>query len=188
MAEACEQLGTPVTGGNVSLYNESPASAVYPTPVIGMVGLIDDLDSITRSHFSTEGDTIVLLGTPTAELGGSEYLARVHHLVAGAPPHCDLKVERDLIEAVLASIEAGVVRSAHDSSDGGLAVALAECCIIDGGSHRSVVIRGVAHARAALRRGAGSHHHLDSRSDRAARGRNTPRRDEHDDRHCRVGR
>jgi len=133
MAEACEQLGTPVTGGNVSLYNESPASAVYPTPVIGMVGLIDDLDSITRSHFSTEGDTIVLLGTPTAELGGSEYLTRVHHLVAGAPPHCDLKVERDLIEAVLASIEAGVVRSAHDSSDGGLAVALAECCIIDRG-------------------------------------------------------
>ena len=133
MAEACEQLGTPVTGGNVSLYNESPASAVYPTPVIGMVGLIDDLDSITRSHFSTEGDTIVLLGTPTAEIGGSEYLARVHHLVAGAPPHCDLKGERDLIEAVLASIEAGVVRSAHDSSDGGLAVALAECCIIDRG-------------------------------------------------------
>ena len=133
MAEACEQLGTPVTGGNVSLYNESPASAVYPTPVIGMVGLIDDLDSITRSHFSTEGDTIVLLGTPTAELGGSEYLARVHHLVAGSPPHCDLKAERDLIEAVLASIEAGVVRSAHDSSDGGLAVALAECCIIDRG-------------------------------------------------------
>ena len=133
MAEACEQLGTPVTGGNVSLYNESPASAVYPTPVIGMVGLIDDLDSITRSHFSTEGDTIVLLGTPTAEIGGSEYLARVHHLVAGAPPHCDLKAERDLIEAVLASIEAGVVRSAHDSSDGGLAVALAECCIIDRG-------------------------------------------------------
>ena len=133
MAEACEQLGTPVTGGNVSLYNESPASAVYPTPVIGMVGLIDDLDSITRSHFSTEGDTIVLLGTPTAELGGSEYLARVHHLVAGAPPNCDLKGERDLIEAVLASIEAGVVRSAHDSSDGGLAVALAECCIIDRG-------------------------------------------------------
>ena len=133
MAEACEQLGTPVTGGNVSLYNESPASAVYPTPVIGMVGLIDDLDSITRSYFSTEGDTIVLLGTPTAELGGSEYLARVHHLVAGAPPNCDLKGERDLIEAVLASIEAGVVRSAHDSSDGGLAVALAECCIIDRG-------------------------------------------------------
>ena len=133
MAEACEQLGTPVTGGNVSLYNESPASAVYPTPVIGMVGLIDDLDSITRSHFSTEGDTIVLLGTPTAEIGGSEYLARVHHLVAGAPPNCDLKGERDLIEAVLASIEAGVVRSAHDSSDGGLAVALAECCIIDRG-------------------------------------------------------
>src|SRR5438067_1170346 len=90
MAEACEALGTPVTGGNVSLYNENPSGAVFPTPVIGMVGLIDDLDRITRAHFSTEGDAVVLLGTPTAELGGSEYLARVHHLVAGAPPHCDL--------------------------------------------------------------------------------------------------
>jgi phosphoribosylformylglycinamidine synthase len=133
MAEACDKLGTPVTGGNVSLYNESPTGAVYPTPVIGMVGLIDDLDNITRSHFASEGDTIVLLGTPTAELGGSEYLARVHRLVAGAPPRCDLDAERSLIDAVLASIEAGVVRSAHDCSDGGLAVALAECCIIDRG-------------------------------------------------------
>src|SRR5207237_7821652 len=105
----------------------------YPPAYIGMVALIDDLDSITGSHFSTEGDTIVLLGTPTAELGGSEYLARVHHLVAGAPPNCDLKGERDLIEAVLASIEAGGVRSAHDSSDGVLAVALADRCIIDRG-------------------------------------------------------
>src|SRR5207237_6919715 len=132
-AEACEKLGTPVTGGNVSLYNENPGGAVYPTPVIGMVGLIDDIDRITRAHFSTEGDSVVLLGTPTAELGGSEYLAGVHNLVAGAPPNCDLKGERDLIEAVLASIEAGGVRSAHDSSDGVLAVALADRCIIDRG-------------------------------------------------------
>jgi phosphoribosylformylglycinamidine synthase len=106
---------------------------VYPTPVIGMVGLIDDIDHITRSNFTTEGDSIVLLGTPTAELGASEYLARVHNVVAGSPPHCDLDAERGLIEAVLAAIEAGIVRSAHDSSDGGLAVALAECCLIDRG-------------------------------------------------------
>ena len=131
MAEACEALGTPVTGGNVSLYNENPAGAVFPTPVIGMVGLIDDLDRITRAHFSTERDTIVLLGDMTHELGGSEYLARVHGIVAGAPPVCDLARERNLVDAVLAAIGAGVVRSAHDCSDGGLAVALAECCIID---------------------------------------------------------
>ena len=133
MAEACEALGTPVTGGNVSLYNENPRGAVYPTPVIGMVGLIDDLDHVTRAAFSTEGDSVVLLGSPTAELGASEYLARVHGLVAGTPPHCDLERERDLIEAVLAAIDAGVVRSAHDVSDGGLIVALAECCIMDRG-------------------------------------------------------
>jgi phosphoribosylformylglycinamidine synthase len=131
MAEACDALGTPVTGGNVSLYNENPGGAVFPTPVIGMVGLIDDLDHITRSNFSTEGDAVVLLGTMTAEIGGSEYLARVHRIVAGSPPHCDLKRERQLIDALLAAIQAGVVRSAHDTSDGGLAVALAECCIID---------------------------------------------------------
>ena len=131
MAEACEKLGTPVTGGNVSLYNENPGGAVYPTPVIGMVGLIDDVDRITRAHFSSEGDSVVLLGAPTGELGGSEYLARVHRIVAGAPPHCDLDAERNLIEAILAAIEAGIVRSAHDTSEGGLAVALAECCIID---------------------------------------------------------
>jgi phosphoribosylformylglycinamidine synthase subunit PurL len=130
MAEACETLGTPVTGGNVSLYNENPRGAVYPTPVIGMVGLIEDIDRITRSHFSDEGDTIVLLGAMTAEIGGSEYLARVHNLVAGAPPYCNLEAERDLIEAVLAAIGAGVVRSAHDCSEGGLAIALAECCIM----------------------------------------------------------
>ena len=131
MAEACDKLGTPVTGGNVSLYNENPRGAVYPTPVIGMVGLIDDIERITRAHFSDEGDTIVLLGAPTAELGGSEYLARVHDVVAGSPPHCDLEAERDLVEAILAAIGAGMVRSAHDCSDGGLAVALAECCIMD---------------------------------------------------------
>src|SRR5689334_25405070 len=94
MAEACEKLGTPVTGGNVSLYNENPSGAVYPTPVIGMVGLIESLDHITRSHFQAEGNSIVLLGEPTAELGASEYLARIHGVVAGAPPACNLHAER----------------------------------------------------------------------------------------------
>ena len=126
MADACEALGTPVTGGNVSLYNESPNGAVYPTPVIGMVGLIDDIDHVTRATFSSPGDTIVLLGEPTSEIGGSEYLSRVHGVTAGAPPQCDLEAERKLIDALLEAIRAGTVSSAHDCSDGGLAVALAE--------------------------------------------------------------
>jgi phosphoribosylformylglycinamidine synthase len=131
MAEACEALGTPVTGGNVSLYNENPRGAVFPTPVIGMVGLIDDLDHVTRASFAVEGDAVLLLGEPTAELGGSEYLARVHGLVAGAPPRCDLAAERALVDALLDAIRTGAVRSAHDVSDGGLAVALVECCIME---------------------------------------------------------
>ncbi|HTE45871.1 MAG TPA: AIR synthase related protein, partial [Gemmatimonadaceae bacterium] len=131
MGEACTALGTPVTGGNVSLYNENPTGAVYPTPVIGMVGLIESLAHITASHFQEERDTIVLLGVPTAHLGGGEYLARIHGVVAGSPPDCDLDGERVLINAVLDAIGAGVVRSAHDCSDGGLAVALAECCMMD---------------------------------------------------------
>src|SRR5687767_11732457 len=101
MADACEALGTPVTGGNVSLYNESPNGAVYPTPVIGMVGLIDDIDHVTRATFQTPGDAIVLLGEPTDELGGSEYLARIHGVTAGAPPPCDLAAGRRLIHALL---------------------------------------------------------------------------------------
>jgi phosphoribosylformylglycinamidine synthase len=129
MAEACDALGTPVTGGNVSLYNESPNGAVFPTPVIGMVGLAGDIDHVTRATFQQAGDTIVLLGEPTSELGGSEYLARIHGVTAGAPPRCDLQAERRLIDALLESIRSGVVSSAHDCSDGGLAVALAECAM-----------------------------------------------------------
>ncbi len=131
MAEACNALGTPVTGGNVSLYNENPSGAVYPTPVIGMVGLIESLDHITRAHFETEGDSIVLLGEPTSELGASEYLARIHGVVGGAPPACDLDAERALIDALLEAIQGGLIHSAHDCSDGGLAVALAECCVMN---------------------------------------------------------
>jgi phosphoribosylformylglycinamidine synthase II len=129
MGEACRALRTPVTGGNVSLYNESPSGAVYPTPVIGMVGLIDDLAHITRATFQRDGDAILLLGELGGELGGSEYLATIHGKVLGAPPRCDAVRERVLIDALIEAIRAGVVSSAHDCSDGGLAVALAECCI-----------------------------------------------------------
>ncbi|HZO20215.1 MAG TPA: phosphoribosylformylglycinamidine synthase subunit PurL [Gemmatimonadaceae bacterium] len=129
IGEACRVLGTPVTGGNVSLYNESPIGAVYPTPVIGMVGLIESIDDITRAYFRQAGDAVVLLGEPTNEIGGSEYLSRIHGIVAGAPPRCDLERERGLIDAVLDAIRARLVHSAHDCSEGGLAVSLAECAI-----------------------------------------------------------
>jgi phosphoribosylformylglycinamidine synthase len=131
MGEACRALGTPVTGGNVSLYNESPTGAIYPTPIVGMVGIVDPVSNATASAFRVVDDAIVLLGEPTDELGGSEYLATIHGIVAGAPPACDLEAERRLIDAILDAIGRGVVRSAHDVSDGGLAVAIAECCVGD---------------------------------------------------------
>ena len=129
MGEACTALGTPVTGGNVSLYNEHPGGAVYPTPVIGMVGLLEDVSRATRSTFRQAGDYVMLIGEPSDEIGASEYLARIHGIVAGAPPRCDLELERRTIDLLLEAIEAGVISSAHDCSDGGLAVALAECCM-----------------------------------------------------------
>jgi phosphoribosylformylglycinamidine synthase II len=131
MGEACRALGTPVTGGNVSLYNESPSGAVYPTPVIGMVGLIDDLSHITRATFQHDGDAVLLLGDMDGELGGSEYLATIHGKVLGAPPRCDLDLEKKVIDSLLEAIRAGAVSSAHDCSDGGLAIAIAECCVAD---------------------------------------------------------
>jgi phosphoribosylformylglycinamidine synthase len=133
IGDACRALGTPVTGGNVSLYNESPTGAIYPTPVIGMVGLVESLDYVTRSSFTAADDAIVLMGVPSIELGASEYLYRIHATVAGAPPQCDLTAERRLIEALLEAIAAGHVRSAHDCSDGGLAVAIAECLVVPRG-------------------------------------------------------
>jgi phosphoribosylformylglycinamidine synthase II len=129
IGEACRALGTPVTGGNVSLYNESPSGAVYPTPVIGMVGLIDDLSHLTRATFQRDSAAILLLGDLGGELGGSEYLATIHGTVIGPPPRCDLEREKAVIEVLLEAIRSGAVSSAHDCSDGGLAVALAECCI-----------------------------------------------------------
>jgi len=130
MKEACEALGTPVTGGNVSLYNEHPGGAVYPTPVIGMVGVVEKLEHATPAMFQKDGDAIILLGEPTDELGGSEYLHVIHGLVAGAPPQCNLDRERALIEVVLECIANGGVSSAHDCSDGGLAVAVSECAVM----------------------------------------------------------
>jgi len=130
MGEACRVLETPVTGGNVSLYNENPQGAIHPTPTIGMVGLLDSISHATPSAFQNVGDTIVLLGEPTSELGASEYLLCIHGLTIGEPPVCNPHAERKLIDALLEANRAGFVHSAHDCSDGGLAVALAECAML----------------------------------------------------------
>lgn len=132
MAEACRELNTPVIGGNVSLYNENTTGSIYPTPVVGMVGLVTDTDHITTQSFKQEGDAILLLGVTKAELGGSEFQYAVHGVTEGRPPALDLDTEKKLLNAVLTSIRAGLVRSAHDLSEGGLAVALAESCISGG--------------------------------------------------------
>lgn len=129
---ACEKFGTPVIGGNVSLYNENENGAIYPTPVIGMVGLVHDLDHITTQGFKSEGDVIFLLGETKAEVGGSEFQYVIHGVTEGRPPAIDLDVEKRLQDAVLKAIQSGLVASAHDLSDGGFAVALAECCISGG--------------------------------------------------------
>jgi phosphoribosylformylglycinamidine synthase len=128
MGEACRAFDTPVTGGNVSFYNESPTASVFPTPVIGMLGVVDDLNHIATSHFKTAGDRIVLLGMTSGHVGGSEYLSLVHGLTAGDAPPLDLGAELRLQRATLKAIAEGLVQSAHDCSEGGLAVALAECC------------------------------------------------------------
>jgi phosphoribosylformylglycinamidine synthase len=140
MAEACHVLGTPVIGGNVSLYNENARGAIYPTPVVGMVGLMQDVDHITTQSFKSACDVIFLLGDTHAELGGSEFQLAVHGVTEGRPPVIDLAVELRLQQAVLSAIQAGWVASAHDLSEGGLAVSLAESCI-SGGMGASVAVQ-----------------------------------------------
>lgn len=146
MAEACRELDTPVIGGNVSLYNENTTGSIYPTPVVGMVGLVADTDHITTQGFKQEGDAILLLGETKAELGGSEFQYAVHGVTEGRPPALDLDTEKKLLNAVLTSIRSGLVRSAHDLSEGGLAVALAESCISGGiGANIELSAGGLRH-------------------------------------------
>jgi phosphoribosylformylglycinamidine synthase len=143
VAEACREFGTPITGGNVSLYNESPTGVVDPTPTIAMVGLIDHENHITTQWFKNEGDVIILVGVEPARpraaahrdegvaaptLGGSRYLKVCHGLKIGPLPHVDLPHEIKIQSAVRDLIREGLAKSAHDCSEGGLAVALAECC------------------------------------------------------------
>jgi len=129
MADACRALGSPVTGGNVSFYNETLGTAIFPTPIVGMVGLLDDISHATTQWFKAEGDVVFLLGETFEELGGSEYLKVIHNMEVGRAPRLDLERERAVQEACLAAIRAGIVSSAHDCADGGLAVTLAECCL-----------------------------------------------------------
>jgi phosphoribosylformylglycinamidine synthase len=128
LAEACRTLDIPITGGNVSLYNETDGNAIYPTPVIGVVGLIADARRVLTRRFAAEGDVVILLGDSRDELGASEYLKTVHNLVRGDVPYLDLARERALQGLVADLAAAGLARSAHDCADGGIAVTLAESC------------------------------------------------------------
>lgn len=129
MAAACRHFDTPVIGGNVSLYNERSGVAIFPTPTVGMVGLIEDIDHITTQSFKHAGDVVVLLGETKAEFGGSELQKLVEGQVSGRPPEINMDVEKALHETVLTAIQQGLLSSAHDVAEGGLGVSLAESAI-----------------------------------------------------------
>ena len=128
IADMCRELNVPVVSGNVSLYNETNGLSIYPTPILGMVGLIEPLDHVTTQWFKNPGDRIILLGETKEDLGGTEYLKIVHYREQGSPPLLNFEVEKSLQNCLLKMIQNGWIQSAHDCSDGGLAVALAECC------------------------------------------------------------
>lgn len=129
IAEACQTLGIPVTGGNVSFYNETRGKSVLPTPVIGMVGLLEDSHKAVTTHFKQEGDFVALLGSIGPDIGASEYLQIVHGVSAGPPPRLDMDAEKSLIELLAELAELELLQSAHDISEGGISVTLAESCI-----------------------------------------------------------
>jgi phosphoribosylformylglycinamidine synthase len=125
---ACRALDIPITGGNVSLYNETDGRGVLPTPVLGVVGLIEDASRVVRRLFQTTGDVVLLLGESACELGGSEYLKVAHGLVRGVPPRLDLAREAALQRVLVSGAAQGLFKSAHDCAEGGVAITLAECC------------------------------------------------------------
>ncbi len=139
LSDACKVLGTPVISGNVSFYNENPKGAVDPTPMVGMVGLIEDAEKRVTQEFKNEEDVIILLGENKEGLGGSEYLYHIHGLKKGSPK-IDMKNEKALQDACLEMIRSGIIQSAHDSSEGGLATCLAESCIANAGSMKGAII------------------------------------------------
>jgi phosphoribosylformylglycinamidine synthase II len=132
MADACRQLEVPVVSGNVSLYNDTSGVSVWPTPVVGMVGVIDDIDKVTKAAFQSAGDVVVLIGQTARELGASEYASTCLGIVAGNPPKLELELERRTWRAVLEMISDGLLRSAHDVADGGFSIAVAESAMLGG--------------------------------------------------------
>jgi phosphoribosylformylglycinamidine synthase subunit PurL len=162
VGEACVALGTPITGGNVSFYNETLGKSIYPTPVIGILGILEDASKVLKIAFCNEGDVILLLdgaaardaglklGATAQEFSSSEYSKTIGGIVAGQPPAIDLAAEKRLIDCLVALADAGTVQSAHDLSDGGLAVTLAESCFAASGLGAEIRIEGEANAEYAL--------------------------------------
>jgi phosphoribosylformylglycinamidine (FGAM) synthase-like enzyme len=140
IGDACRALDVPITGGNVSLYNETDGQSILPTPVIGIVGLIEDASRVLTRAIPSSGLDVVLLGDNHGELGGSEYLKTVHGLLRGQPPRLDLARERALERLLVELASRGMINSANDCADGGFAVALAECCFDTGGIGVDVAI------------------------------------------------
>ncbi|MDD5748357.1 MAG: phosphoribosylformylglycinamidine synthase subunit PurL [Actinomycetota bacterium] len=130
LTDGLRELEIPVVSGNVSFYNESFGEAIYPTPIVGMLGIIDNIERRLEAGFKKDGELIVLLGQTLAELGGSEYLKIVHGKVAGVPPRLNWSAEKSLIRLLLSASSSGIISSAHDLSEGGLSVSLAEACIL----------------------------------------------------------
>ncbi|MGH7232114.1 MAG: phosphoribosylformylglycinamidine synthase subunit PurL [Nitrospiraceae bacterium] len=141
IADACEALQIPVVSGNVSFYNETNGLSIYPTPILGMVGLIEPAERAVTQWFKHAGDMVILLGETREDLGGTEYLRVIHHREQGTPPYLSLETEKALQACALKLIRDGFVQSAHDCSDGGLAVALAECCFSDSTRPLGAVLR-----------------------------------------------
>jgi phosphoribosylformylglycinamidine synthase len=162
MSDACRAFGTPVTGGNVSFYNENPTGAIYPTPSIGMLGVIEDYSKVVSQSFQSKGDIIILLGKECTQLGGSEYLKTLHGEIMGIPPVVDLVEEMRLHNLILRLIDHRLLQSAHDCSDGGLLVTIAESCFGQNGQHwgaelsyypsirKDIAFFGEAHSRAVI--------------------------------------
>ena len=171
IGEACIALGTPITGGNVSFYNETLGKSIYPTPVIGILGILDDAEKVTKIGFRNEGDAILLLDGSAAsgdrrvasgesntgdrsimarEFSSSEYAKTIGGIVAGEPPAIDLQAEMRLIELLVGLAATGAVESTHDLSDGGLAVTLAESCFSAKGLGADVNIEGEGNPELAL--------------------------------------
>jgi len=144
IAEACRALEVPITGGNVSLYNETDGTGIYPTPIIGVVGVIEDASAVLGRAFRTAGRDVVLLGAADGRLDGSEYLNSVHGIVAGQAPALDLDRERALIKLLVEAAGRRLIESAHDCADGGVAVTLAECTFDTGGIGCTVDVPGSA--------------------------------------------